>query len=149
MPNRAPAPNGFSSLQSPNFNISPITMKFWNAEKPMTKYDTAKEMAQAWGRGVISKLPANGRGKKAAEHPTAAVGPTKLRQQKRNHQQAMKFTQVLNWALKRRSKLLRESGEQLQRILALDRPPGRRVPAIEALKGRDDRLHVLDRIAVA
>jgi hypothetical protein len=22
-------------------------MKFWNAEKPMTKYDTAKEMAQA------------------------------------------------------------------------------------------------------
>ena len=93
--------------------------------------------------------PANGRGKKAAEHPTAAVGPTKLRQQKGNHQQAMKSTQVLNWALKRRSKLLRESGEQLQRILALDRPPGRRVPAIEALKGRDDRLHVLDRIAVA
>jgi hypothetical protein len=46
-PNRAPAPNGFSSLQSPDYNISPITMKFWNAEKPMTKYDTAKEMAQA------------------------------------------------------------------------------------------------------
>jgi hypothetical protein len=139
----------------PDFGLAPITA-FIGSDFPeeialgLTDVRFCGQSGhQACGRGVISKLPANGRGKKAAEHPTAAVGPTKLRQQKGNHQQAMKSTQVLNWALKRRSKLLRESGEQLQRILALDRPPGRRVPAIEALKGRDDRLHVLDRIAVA